>query len=40
MNGILLPDINYFVEQGKHTFSNALPLSGSPIILQFVIIYG
>ncbi|TVX78734.1 DUF4183 domain-containing protein [Peribacillus simplex] len=40
INGILQPDINYIVEQGKLTFSNYLPLSGSPIILQFVIIYG
>ncbi|MCQ6275439.1 DUF4183 domain-containing protein [Bacillus sp. V3B] len=41
INGILQPNINYIVEQGKLTFtSNDLPLSGSPIILQFVIIYG
>lgn len=40
INGILQPNINYIVEQGKLTFSNDLPLSGAPIILQFVIIYG
>ncbi|MFJ7939588.1 DUF4183 domain-containing protein [Peribacillus sp. NPDC096622] len=40
INGILQPNINYIVEKGKLTFSNDLPLSGSPIILQFVIIYG
>ncbi|WHY96708.1 DUF4183 domain-containing protein [Peribacillus simplex] len=40
INGILQPNINYTVEQGKLTFSNDIPLSGAPIILQFVIIYG
>ncbi|WP_412547133.1 DUF4183 domain-containing protein [Peribacillus simplex] len=40
INGILQPNINYIVEQGKLTFSKDLPLSGSPIIVQFVIIYG
>ncbi|USK74119.1 DUF4183 domain-containing protein [Peribacillus frigoritolerans] len=40
INGILQPNINYTVEQGRLIFSNDLPVSGAPIILQFVIIYG
>jgi Domain of unknown function (DUF4183) len=40
INGILQPNINYTVVQGRLIFSNDLPVSGAPIILQFVIIYG
>lgn len=41
INGILQPSINYVVSSGiLRLTSSDLPIAGSPIILQFVIIYG